>query len=314
MTEHAISYFPGRHHERASRLLEADFRTIPVPIRLSYWRAEVRYSVLMPVYGRERAEFLRQSLDSLAAQTIQANQVVIVKDGPLGAELDSVIKSCSTALPITAVRLEKQVGLGPALSVGLAACRDEIVARMDSDDICVAQRFENQLTFIDENPQVAAVGSAIGEFVDDPGRIATIRRLPCDSAGIREFAKFRNPLNHMTVMFRKSAVLVAGGYRDFPGLEDYDLWVRMLAQGMELRNLSEILVLARCGNGIANRRGGLAYAKSELRLYRRLLRIGFISAPEFALSVLMRVPVRVMPAVLRPFVYRKFLRQEAKSL
>lgn len=271
-------------------------------------------SVLISVYGRERAEFLRQSLDGLAAQTAKADQVVIVKDGPLGAELEAALKSYSEVLPIMTVPLEKQVGLGPALSAGLAECRNELVARVDSDDICVAQRFETQVAFLAENPQVAAVGAAIGEFVDDPATISSVRKLPCDGAQIKKFAKFRNPLNHMTVMFRKSAVLAAGGYRDFPGFEDYELWVRMLAGKMEIRNLPEILVLARCGRGMATRRGGAAYVKSEFRLYRHFLSLGFISFHEFALSVLMRTPVRVMPSLLRPIVYRRFLRQRATSL
>lgn len=271
----------------------------------------MRYSVLMSVYGRERPEFLRESLDSLASQTVRADQVVIVKDGLLGAELESVLESYSSALPVAAVQLRQQAGLGPALSAGLAACENEIVARMDSDDICMPQRFERQLAFLVENPRVAAVGSAIGEFVDDPGHIVTIRRMPCDGAEVRKIAKFRNPLNHMTVMFRKSAVLAAGGYRHCPGLEDYDLWVRMLTRNMQIRNLPGILVLARCGNGMAQRRGGISYARNEIRLYREFLRIGFISAHEFALSVMMRTPVRLMSARLRPAIYRILLRREA---
>ncbi len=273
----------------------------------------MNYSVLMSIYDGEQPEFLRQSLDSLAAQNLRADQVVVVKDGPLKKNLESMLESYGDVLPITTVQLEQRRGLGPALRAGLSACGNEIVARMDSDDICLPQRFERQLAFLESNPHVAVVGTAIGEFTDDPGTIAAIRRPPCESARVRRFAKFRNPLNHMTVIFRRSAVLAAGGYRDFPGLEDYDLWVRMLARGMEIRNLPEILVLARCGSGMAKRRGGLAYARSELRLYRQFQNIGFISAPEFALSVLVRIPVRVMPALLRPIVYRKFLRQEATS-
>src|SRR5690348_1002807 len=159
-------------------------------------------SVLMSVYGGERPNFLRQSLESLAAQTLKADEIVIVKDGPLGDELEIVLKSYSGVLPITTVQLERQVGLGPALTAGLAGCRNDLVARVDSDDICVARRFETQLEFLAENPQVAVLGAAIGEFVGDPDTISSVRKLPCDGAQIKKFAKFRNPLNHMTVMFR----------------------------------------------------------------------------------------------------------------
>jgi len=271
-------------------------------------------SVLMPIYDGERPEFLRQSLESLVAQTIRADEIVIVKDGLLGDELECVLTSYENVLPMVAVQLEKQVGLGPALSAGLGECRNELIARMDSDDVCAAHRFENQIAFFDANPSVAAVGSAIGEFVDTPGRVVSIRKLPCGGAQLKKFAKFRNPMNHMTVMFRRSAVVAAGGYRHFPGLEDYDLWARMLMLNLEIRNISEILVFARCGHGMLRRRGGVFYARSEIRLFRQFLRMGFISAPEFALNVLARTPVRVMPAALRPLVYGRLLRHEGTAL
>jgi len=271
-------------------------------------------SALTSVYGGERPEFLRQSLESIAAQTVRADQVVIVKDGLLGSELESVLASYDEALPIVTVQLEKQGGLGLALSAGLAECRNELIARMDSDDISLPHRFERQLAFLLENPAVAAVGGTIGEFVNDPGTIASVRKLPCGGAELKRFAKFRNPLNHMTVMFRRSAVLAAGGYRDFPGLEDYDLWARLLMLNLEIRNISEILVLARCGDGMLRRRGGVSYARSEMRLFRQFLRMGFISAPEFALNVLVRTPVRILPAALRSLVYGRLLRHEGSSL
>lgn len=272
------------------------------------------FSVLMSVYGGERPNFLRQSLESLVCQTVRADEVVIVRDGTLGCELEGVLASFQSVLPIVTVQLEKQVGLGLALSAGLAECRNELIARMDSDDISLSHRFERQLAFLLENPAVAAVGGAIGEFANDPGTIASVRKLPCGGAQLKKFAKFRNPLNHMTVMFRRSAVLAAGGYRDFPGLEDYDLWARMLMLNQEIRNISEILVLARCGDGMLGRRGGVSYARNEIRLYRQFLRMGFISTPEFALAILARAPVRILPAALRPLVYGRLLRHEGNSL
>ncbi len=271
----------------------------------------MKYSVLMPVYDGERAEFLRLSLDSLSAQSLRADQVIVVKDGPLESNLESVIESHTDALPITTVELEVRRGLGAALSAGLAACNNEIVARMDSDDICVPRRFEKQVAFLETNPRVAVVGAAIGEFIDDPDSITAVRRPPCESSQVRHFAKFRNPLNHMTVIFRKSAVLAAGGYRHFPGLEDYDLWVRMLLRNMEIRNLPDVLVLARCGSGMARRRGGISYVRSEIRLYRQFLELGFISAPEFAFSIVVRAPVRIVPTAIRPILYRALLREKA---
>jgi O104-antigen biosynthesis beta-1,3-galactosyltransferase len=272
----------------------------------------MKLSVLMSVYHKEQPDFLRQSLDSLVAQSVEADEVVIVKDGPVGDSLEAVIASYKERLPIVALQLKENVGLGPALRAGLCECRGELVARMDSDDICLPERFEKQLAVLEAKPSVDVVGGAAAEFINDFRVIGAVRRLPCAAEQLKRFAKFRNPLNHMTVMFRRSAVLAVGGYRPFPGLEDYDLWARMLVRGMELRNLDEVLVLVRCGNGMIHKRGSVQYAKEEIRLYRHFLAIGFISLPEFAFNILARAPVRIMPASLRSIVYKTLLRQEPR--
>ncbi|MGH9717844.1 MAG: glycosyltransferase [Candidatus Acidiferrales bacterium] len=268
----------------------------------------MKLSVLMSVYNKERPAFLRQSLDSLVAQNVQAGEVVIVKDGPLGEDLKSVLASYGGALPIVTVQLEKNLGLGPALSVGLRECQGELVARVDSDDICLPNRFEKQLTFLECNPTVDVVGGATAEFWDDPTKTWAVRRLPCGAQEIRAFSKIRNPINHMTVIYRKSSVLKAGGYRPFPGLEDYDLWARMLVCGAEFRNLEDVLVLVRIGNGMLDRRGGLRYFAREVQLHRNFIGMGLISPFEFAASMIARVPVRLAPACLRSFAYRTLLR------
>ncbi len=154
--------------------------------------------------------FLRQSLESLCGQTFSPDEVVLVEDGPLGEDLASVIASFRTRLPIVSVRLPVNKGLGIALSEGLDQCRGEFVARVDGDDISVPDRFEKQLAFLDANPGVDVVGGATAEFDDDRLTPRAIRRLPCSGLGLLRFAKYRNPLNHMTVIFRKAAVLEEG--------------------------------------------------------------------------------------------------------
>jgi glycosyltransferase involved in cell wall biosynthesis len=269
----------------------------------------MKLSVLMSVYHRESPEFLRQSLDSLAVQTIQADEVVIVKDGPVGAEIAAVIDSQSGKLPIATLQLEKNAGLGPALNAGLSRCTGDLVARMDSDDICLPDRCEKQLAFLERNPDVDVVGGAIAEFRTDCKKIESIRRMPYSVERLGRIARQRNPLNHMTVMFRKASVLAAGNYQSCPGFEDYDLWARMLMQGAQIRNLEDVLVNARVGNSMQQRRGGFRYLQEEARLQYRFLKMGFVSKGQFVMNLVSRAPVRLAPVSLRAVFYRRLLRQ-----
>jgi len=271
----------------------------------------MKLSVLMSVYHKESPEFLRQSLDSLAAQTIQADEVVVVKDGPLGSELHATINSYCGRLPITTLQLNENVGLGAALRAGLNRCGEKFVARMDSDDICLPHRFEKQLKFLEQNPEVDLVGGAIAEFHSDCTRIESVRRMPSTAERLNRVARFRNPLNHMTVMFRKGSVLAAGNYQPYAGFEDYELWARMLMRGHRFHNLDDILVHVRCGNGMQQRRGGLRYLREEIKLQRHFVKIGFLSKPQFLLNLIMRAPARIVPLPLRSIFYQRMLRQES---
>jgi glycosyltransferase involved in cell wall biosynthesis len=271
----------------------------------------MKLSVLMSVYAKESPRYLRQSLESLAAQTLRADEIVLVEDGPLGAELTDAIDEAVRILPVVPVRIETQSGLGNALRVGLDACRGEYVARMDSDDICAAERFARQLDFLERNPQVDVAGSAIAEFRDDPQMAESIRRLPETGDELMRFARYRNPLNHVTVMFRRQSVLDAGNYQPCEGFEDYHLWVRMLSRGCGLHNLPDVLVHVRCGNGMHRRRGGFSYLLRELAFQRFLHRAGLLALPDVARNVLLRAPIRIAPTFIRSFCYERFLREPA---
>jgi glycosyltransferase involved in cell wall biosynthesis len=267
-------------------------------------------SVLISVFSKEIPAYLAECLDSLAAQTLRAGEVVVVEDGPLGARLDRTIDAYREKLPIVSVRLKDHVGLGVALGAGLSACRGEYVARMDADDICVPDRFERQMDFLESHREVDVVGGAIAEFEQDRLTPHSIRMLPTAGRPLLEFAQFRNPLNHMTVVFRKAAVLAAGSYRTRMGFEDYDLWARMLMRGAGLHNLEDVLVYVRCGTGMQSRRGGISYLKREIDLQLRLREMRFLSSRQCAMNILLRAPVRLMPTRLRAMCYRMGLRND----
>lgn len=288
-------------------------RGLRLPERHSSGPDGLRLSVLMPVCSKEVPESLRQSLESLCAQTLPADEVVLVEDGPLGEGLAEVIASFRARLPIVSVKLPVNEGLGIALRAGLDRCRGEFVARMDGDDISVRHRFERQIAFLEGHPEVDVVGGAIAEFDDGRSTPRAIRRLPASGAGLLKFAKHRNPLNHMTVMFRKAAVIAAGNYQPCPAFEDYHLWSRMLICGCRLHNLEDILVYARCGDGMQSRRGGLSYVRQEIRMQRLLREMGFLSRFECIRNIVVRTPLRLIPRRLRALAYRVLLRDSARS-
>jgi O104-antigen biosynthesis beta-1,3-galactosyltransferase len=273
----------------------------------------MKLSVLLSVYARESPAFLRESLESLAAQSLPADEVVLVEDGPLGNPLRQTIEEFRARLRIVSLRLPAQAGLGMALREGLSICQGEYVARMDSDDICVTHRFERQVGFLNAYPDVDVVGSAIAEFDQDPAHAHSVRVLPAEGEALLRFARHRTPMNHVTVMARRASLEAAGGYEACRFFEDYHLWARMLTRGFRLHNLREVLVHVRCGNGMQARRGGLGYLKEEIEFQSQLRDLGLQSSAGALLNILIRGPVRLAPGSVRSWCYRWLLRQRARN-
>ena len=270
-----------------------------------------KYSVLMSVYFKERPEFLRTSLQSIYDQTVPADEVVLMCDGPLTEELDSVIAMMQELFGerLYVHRLEKNGGLGNALNIGIKDCKNELVARMDSDDISRPDRCERQLRVFEEHPEFSMVSGTVEEFSDSPENIDARRVLPEKHEDIIRFAKSRNPFNHPCIMYRKSAVEVAGGYQDFYLLEDYYLWVRMLMNGSIGYNIQEPLLWMRAGSGMYNRRGGKTYAASQRRFFKYMKESGFINTSQYIKSITQRTIASVVPNGLRSFMFKTLLRR-----
>lgn len=267
------------------------------------------FSVLLSIYYKERPDFLRQSLDSLFSQTLLPTEVVLVKDGPLTKTLDIIIEEYSKRyLQLKIVSLSVNQGLGKALNEGLKYCSYDLVARMDTDDIAKPNRFEKQLDVFNNHPEIDIVSSWIDEFEGDTNHILSIRKLPEYHKEIYKFAKKRNPINHPAVMFRKSSVLAAGGYKHFPLFEDYYLWVRMLMNGAKFYNIQESLLYFRSSSDMFKRRGGINYALMELKFEQELLRIKFIDKSIFIKNILIRFISRLIPNKLRTIIYKHLLR------
>lgn len=269
------------------------------------------YSVLMPVYAGEKPEYFRTAIQSMLDQTVPPDEMVIVCDGPLTTGLERIIQGFSTVVPgkFRIVRLKEHAGVGQALNAGLKVCRNDLVARMDSDDIALVDRCRIQLDAFRRNPRLALLSGDIAEFETDPDDARCIRHVPRTHEEILRFARKRNPMNHMAVMYRRSEVERAGGYIDISYAEDYYLWVRMLQNGCLAENIGTILVKARTGDGIYRRRGGAEYAKNICALQKKFLQMRFISYREFLTNCTVRAAVSLVPVKVRREVYRRHLRR-----
>lgn len=270
----------------------------------------MKFSVLMSLYAKEKAEYLQECLTSLTQQTLLADEIVLVFDGEIGDDLQQVVNAFSDKLPFKFVKLEKNVGLGKALNAGLEQCSHDWVFRMDTDDICMPERFAKQVAFIKDNPNIVLFGGQILEFETDINH-AHIKSVPVNHDEILAFAKKRNPFNHMTVAFKKDVIVKLGGYQHHLFMEDYNLWLRVIGQGYLVANVQDVLVYARVGNGMHARRRGLEYIKSEKQLLNLKLDLKIQSFFSALLIFLVRVSVRLLPTEWLKKFYGIFLRNDA---
>lgn len=269
------------------------------------------FSVLLSVYFKEKPEFLQIALNSLVNQSKLPNEIVIVKDGQLTKELDIIIEAFRSNYPdlLVIVELKENIGLGGALQEGLKHCKYQWVARMDADDICFPDRFEKQFDYIDSNPEITILGTALEEFEYVPGDIGRIKKQPSDYLRLFAYAKKRCPLNHPTVVFRKDAILKVGSYQKMPFFEDYYLWIRLLKNNYKMENLNIPLLHFRTGNDMIGRRHGWAYMVYEVNFLNAVRKTKFINIKDFCFALITRVPMRLIPKKVLTIVYSKFLRK-----
>lgn len=237
---------------------------------------------------------------------------MLICDGPLVTELDAVIaaKQREMGAALKVVRLAKNGGLGSALNEGIMHCRNELIARMDSDDVAYPTRCEKQIAVFNAHPEVSICSGIVEEFATDPNTVDTRRVPPETNAEIVEFAKTRNPFNHPCVMYKKSAVEAVGSYQEFYLLEDYYLWLRMLMAGYQGYNIQEPLLHMRAGIGMYLRRAGWKYAKAQVKLFRFMRRQGFIGIGQYIKSCVIRSASSLAPNWLRKLMFERVLRKK----
>lgn len=278
----------------------------------------VKFSVLLSVYWKEKPEYLKRAIESIYFdQTLKPQEIILIEDGELTKELYGVIESLKERIGekiFKVISLEKNMGLGNALKIGIENCSYEYIARMDTDDISYPERFEKQFLYLKENPNVDVLGSYMSEFSGSIKNIICIKDCPPNNIDMKKYMKLRDPVNHPSVVFKKSSVLAAGNYQEIFLNEDSYLWGRMLVKGFEFRNILEPLVYFRINDETYKRRGGWKYIKAEYELQKKFLEIGLVNKFEFFRNITLKNIVRILPNSIRKLIYKKILRKRNRII
>lgn len=270
----------------------------------------MNYSVLMSVYAKDNSDYLITAIESMLKQTIKPEQFVIVQDGTVGDETQHILKHYETKYPslFTIVRLKENGGLANALNLGLQECRNELVARMDADDISLPERCEKELKKFEENPELVICGCNIDEFYKTPENVRTSRVVPSDYKAILKFMRLRQPFNHPTVIYKKSKVIEAGGYLPLRRKEDFDLFSRMLVNGNYAENIDESLYLYRCNEDNYARRKSWVNLKAALKVYQLHYKRGSCTIIDFLVIITGEIIFFVSPVLIMKFISNNLLR------
>ena len=270
------------------------------------------YSVLTTVYKNDNPDYFKQSIDSMLCQTVVTNDYVIVADGPLSQELDDVISSYSEKYNIFhIVRLAENSGLGIALRTGLTECKNELIARLDADDISLPNRCELQLNAFESDPELAIIGSDMYEFDETPEVIKDIKRMPSTTKQIYNYGKRRNPFNHSTVMYKKSVVLAVGNYSTMRRSQDIELWSKIIFQGYKTKNINEPLIYFRTdGAQRIRRKRKWSNVKSDLKIFKQNYKMGYASFFDYIYVCVYQTAFYLMPEKLAGKLYMLLFRSK----
>lgn len=271
-----------------------------------------KFSVIIPIHKLADPYFLIDAVNSVVNQTIVPDEIIVVIDGPIGRELDNIIENLTKKNKLVIVRLDYCMGPGAARHSGILKSQNNIIALMDSDDISRNYRFEKELDIL-TNENVDAVGGWIEEFTSMPGDLNKFRITPESHQKIVSYSKWRMPVNNVTMVFKKEAYLSVGGYKSLRQFEDFDLVSRMLISGMKFHNIQKVLVDVRVGNEMHKRRRGISFLTDELGVFKRMYLLGYISIWHYALNIVIRVLIRLLPTQIMKYLYMKIFRKGIKN-
>ena len=271
------------------------------------------FSVLSSVYMKESPSDFNTCMESIwIHQSLKPSEMILVEDGELTPELYKEIDFWASKLGniLKIIKISKNVGTGKAKNLGLQHCSYEIVCIVDTDDICAENRFKYQLNYFTQHPDISILGGQIIEFTGNIENVSGIRHVPEEHTALVKYAKKQSPFNNMTIAYRKEHVLNVGGYQHHLWMEDYNLFLRLIAANYKLHNLNDILVYARVDNGMHGRRKGLAYIKSEFQLMKTKINLQLQNPLQAFIIFFLRSSVRLLPSKMLASIYNVFLRKK----
>ncbi|WP_065994510.1 glycosyltransferase [Acinetobacter defluvii] len=274
------------------------------------------FSVLISIYHKEQPQHFNTCMESIwDHQTLKPSEIIMVEDGPLTAELDRVIAQWQAKIGdiLKITQLAQNVGTGKAKNIGLQQCSHEIVCIVDTDDISVPDRFEKQIAVFEEDSELVILGGQITEFVEDVHSPSGMRKVPLSHDALRKYAERQSPFNNMTIAYRKTKILEVGGYQHHMWMEDYNLFLRVIAKGYKIQNLEDILVYARIDNGMHARRKGFEYIKSEKQLLNLKKELKLQNPIHANILFLIRSTFRLLPSSMLGKIYNTFLRKKVEK-
>ena len=269
------------------------------------------YSVLMAVYRNDSPKCFVDSVESMMNQETPPQEILIVRDGPVPDEIQYALKSFKATAPglFSIEELAVNRGLAFALNHGLEVCRNELIARQDSDDVSETTRMTKQLQVLSRDANVVLVSGWYDQYDEKMKLKLCVRKVPERTSHVVKFARHRTPFNHACATFRKSAVVSVGGYPKIDGLaEDWWLALRLLKARKDICNIQESLVRVRSGRDFYQRRRGYSYIKQEVENQFAMYREGLLSAQDVFINLLIRTPCRFLPAGMLEFLYHRVAR------
>jgi glycosyltransferase involved in cell wall biosynthesis len=270
-----------------------------------------QYTVIISVYDKVGIEVLKESIDSIINQSYKPENIIIIKDGILTEHQEKLINTYLKDFQrlITIMEFSENMGTGFVYKEAIMKCKTEYVAIMDSDDYVIPTKFEKQVKFLQEHPEVDILGSNAVEFLDRIDNVISTRIMPESNEEIIKFARKRCPLIQPTAIFKKESVIKAGNYQSARIAEDYDLYIRMIQNGCKFHNLQEVLCYVRTNKEFFKRRGGIKYAIIIMKFKYKHYKNGFFTLKDFIITGGASMVVSLLPNFIRESIYKKFLRK-----
>lgn len=271
---------------------------------------KIKFSVLISIYKKDKTDNVKIAIDSILNQTLKPFEIIIIVDGPISGNMMNLLnKYKKKEKKIKLHYIKENIGLGMALNIGINYCKCNYIARMDADDYSFDNRFEKQISQLEKDNNIDIIGSSIYEYDEELNKLISLKKVPQYDAQIKKFMKYRNPFNHMSVIYKKEKVIQAGNYVDCQYFEDYYLWCRMFNDGCNFYNLQEPLLKVRAGKSMIERRGGRNYNKYIINFEKKIKNIGIINNLEFIRNITIRIIVSSIPSHIRMLIYKKKLRK-----